>query len=179
MIAKTLENRALSIGGRVLAKPSYLRTTAGLTLIELMVVVIIIGILATIAIPNLMEAQDKAKNANIVAAVNALASNVQISAVDTGGIIPESAYEVEDNGSIKKLINPFTKQPIELIDGIVDPDQDPPGTLGYEPNVTLAQPFRTGIDKEPELEPLVGGFVITGIGIIKGEPAIVSAADNG
>ena len=159
--------------------PVFRRSSSGLTLVELMVVVIIIGILATIAIPNLMEAQDKAKNASVVASVQALASNVQISAVDTGGIIPESAYEVEDNGSLKKLINPFTKEASELIDGVVDPDQDLPGTLGYEPNVTLARPFRAGIDTEPELEPMIGGFVITGLGIVMGEPAIVSAADNG
>ncbi len=160
-------------------KRRYLRSNAGLTLVELMVVVIIIGILATIAIPNLMEAQDKAKNANVIAAVNALASNVQISAVDTAGIIPETAFEVEENGGIKKLTNPFTKQPIDLIDGIADPEQDPPGTLGYEPNVTLARPFRSGLDTDPELEPMIGGFVITGIGIIMGEPAIISAVDNG
>jgi prepilin-type N-terminal cleavage/methylation domain-containing protein len=155
------------------------RSESGLTLVELMVVVIIIGILATIAIPNLMEAQDKAKNANVIASVNALASNIQIAAVDTGGIIPETAYGVEELGGTKKLMNPFTKETVELIDGIVDPEQDLPGTLGYEPNVTLARPFRPGLDSEPELEPMIGGFVITGIGIIKGEPAIVAAMDNG
>lgn len=157
----------------------YRRSDSGLTLVELMVVVVIIGILATIAIPNLMEAQDKAKNANVIAAAQALVSNIQISAVDTGGIIPESSYEVEQLGSIKKLLNPFTKQPAELIDGIVDPDQDFPGTLGYEPNVSLAKPFRAGIDTEPEVEPMVGGFVVTGLGIVRGEPAIVIALDNG
>ncbi|MCE2929602.1 MAG: prepilin-type N-terminal cleavage/methylation domain-containing protein [Candidatus Caenarcaniphilales bacterium] len=155
------------------------RSEAGLTLVELMVVVVIIGILATIAIPNLMEAQDKAKNANVIAAANALTSNIQIAAVDTGGIIPESTYEVEQVGAIKKLLNPFTKQSIELVEGIVDPDQDMPGTLGYEPNVSLAKPFRAGIDKEPELQPMVGGFVVTGLGVVKGEPAIVVALDNG
>ncbi len=155
------------------------RSQSGLTLVELMVVVIIIGILATIAIPNLMEAQDKAKNANVIASAQALTSNIQIAAVDTGGIIPESVYEVEDLGATKKLINPFTKQQVELIEGIVDPDQDFPGTLGYEPNVTLARPFRSGLDKQPELEPMIGGYVVTGLGIIKGEPAIIVALDNG
>jgi prepilin-type N-terminal cleavage/methylation domain-containing protein len=150
-----------------LLRPKFFRSQSGLTLVELMVVVIIIGILATIAIPNLMEAQDKAKNNNVVAAAQALASNVQIAAVDTGGIIPESVYEVEELGAVKKLLNPFTKQPVELIEGVVDPDQDAPGTLGYEPNVTLAKPFRAG------------GFVVTGIGIVKGEPAIIVALDNG
>lgn len=155
------------------------RSNSGLTLVELMVVVIIIGILATIAIPNLMEAQDKAKNANVVAAVQALTSNIQIIAVDTGGIIPESAFDIEDSGATKKLSNPFTKEPVELVDGIVDPEQDFPGTLGYEPNVTLAKPFRAGIDESPEIEPMVGGFVVTGLGIMKGKPAIIAAMDNG
>jgi prepilin-type N-terminal cleavage/methylation domain-containing protein len=155
------------------------RSNQGLTLVELMVVVIIIGILATIAIPNLMEAQDKAKNAQIIASVQALASNIQISSVDTGGIIPESSFDLDELGTTKKIINPFTKEPVELIDGIVDPEQDPPGTLGYEPNVTLAKPFRAGLDEAPELEPMMGAFVVTGIGIVKGKPSIVVALDNG
>ncbi len=155
------------------------RPESGLTLVELMVVVIIIGILATIAIPNLMEAQDKAKNAQVIASVQALASNIQISAVDTGGVIPESSYDVEDLGATRKILNPFTKEPVELIDGLVDPEQDLPGTVGYEPNATLAKPFRAGIDEEPELEPMMGAFVVTGIGIVKGKPSIVVALDNG
>ena len=162
---------------KVLKMP--IRNQSGLTLVELMVVVVIIGILATIAIPNLMEAQDKAKNANVIAAAQALTSNIQIAAVDTGGIIPESVYEVEELGATKKLLNPFNKQPVELIEGTVAPDQDMPGTLGYEPNVTLARPFRAGIDTEPELEPMIGGYVVTGLGIIRGEPAVVVALDNG
>ena len=164
---------------RALSMRFPVRSQSGLTLVELMVVVVIIGILATIAIPNLMEAQDKAKNANVIAAAQALTSNIQIAAVDTGGIIPESVYEVEELGAIKKLLNPFNKQPVDLVEGIVDPDQDLPGTLGYEPNVTLARPFRAGIDTEPELEPMIGGYVVTGLGIIRGEPAVVVALDNG
>lgn len=144
-----------------------------------MVVVIIIGILATIAVPNLMEARDKAKNAIVISQVRALASNVQIMAVDTGGIIPESAYDIEDRGKTKSFVNPWTNEQTELIDGVVDPEQDFPGTLGYEANVTLARPFRSGIDETPELEPMIGGFVITGLGIMNNEPGIVAAVDNG
>ena len=92
-------------------KRSY-RSNQGLTLVELMVVVIIIGILATIAIHNLMEAQDKAKNAQIIASVQALASNIQIASVDTGGIIPESSFDLDELGTTKKIINPFTKEPV-------------------------------------------------------------------
>jgi len=58
----------------------------GFTLIELMVVVVIIGILAAIAIPNFIAMEKRAKEASLKGAMHTLDLALEDYAVNTGGV---------------------------------------------------------------------------------------------
>ncbi len=62
----------------------------GFTLIELMVVVVIIGILAAIAIPNYIALQNRAKEASMKASMHAFQLALQTYGAVTGGTYPNS-----------------------------------------------------------------------------------------
>ncbi|MFB3850363.1 MAG: type II secretion system protein [Acidobacteriota bacterium] len=66
----------------------------GFTLIELLVVVAIIGILASIAIPNLLDAIERSKQKKSVAEIRTMVIAMQTFAVDYGGY-PNSSYNGE------------------------------------------------------------------------------------
>lgn len=157
-------------------KTNNVRNNQGFTLIELLVVVVIIGILITLAVPNLIGAQDRAKNASVNASVQALRANVAISTVDMGGVVPREANEIINEGLGKNLVNPFTNEPIEIIDGL---EADKPGTICYLSDATLAEPFLLGRSKEVITQETIGGFVLVGYGIVMGMPDIIIALDNG
>src|SRR5437867_9356979 len=59
-----------------------MRRESGFTLIELLIVVAIIGIIAAIAIPNLINAIDRGKQKATMAAIRVLGSAVEMYAVD-------------------------------------------------------------------------------------------------
>jgi prepilin-type N-terminal cleavage/methylation domain-containing protein len=68
----------------------------GFTLIELMVVVVIIGILAAIAIPNFVRIVDKAKCASVKANEHTLQVAIEALSIAKEGRYPEGTSDIND-----------------------------------------------------------------------------------
>lgn len=67
------------------------RARRGFTLIELLVVVVIIGILASVALPSFIGAQDKARNASVAANINTIRMALEQFGTDNNGSYPSNS----------------------------------------------------------------------------------------
>ena len=89
-----------------------LRTQKGFTLIELMIVVVIIGILAAIAIPNFIAMQNRAKEGSVKANMHTLQLAAEDYGVQNDGVYAADA-EAAGAAGLGALLpssfkNPFT-----------------------------------------------------------------------
>ena len=135
------------------------RNHAGFSLIELMVVVAIIGTLATIAIPNYVSMQQKARDASVKQVAHAVQMATEDYAVTNGGNRPADGTVFVAAMFPQSVFpkNPFTGAPI-VIGGLNAYSR---GDIGY--GLVLATGIYTiqGFGHSPTAGPAGDGVVIT------------------
>lgn len=96
-------------GGSMEKGKRTIKRRKGFMLLELIIVVAIIGILAAVAIPNLVGMTDEAKVAKIQSDLSTIGTAMEVYHVKKGGAYPANLSVLEgDNGYLKKVPEPPT-----------------------------------------------------------------------
>lgn len=112
----------------------------GFTLIELMIVVVVIGILAAIAIPNFISMQARAREGNVKANMHTLQVAIEDYSIQNDSAYPISAGSVLPDGRTLQDVcpsgvfplNPFTRV-ASIVQWNANPASGNPGELGLNP----------------------------------------------
>lgn len=117
---------------------TVLRDTKGFTLIELMIVVVIIGILAAIAMPNFYAMESRARESSVKANMHSLQLAIEDYAAVNNGLYPLAADIAAVKANMPSGIwptNPFTNVADEAPTWSADPAG--PGRYGVNPSTIL------------------------------------------
>jgi prepilin-type N-terminal cleavage/methylation domain-containing protein len=98
--------------GDALKMPERSNQSKGFTLIELMIVVVIIGLLAAIAIPNFQRLVRRSKDGSVRSNIHVIQTGMEVFAIDNDAVYPQPA----DDAELQSLLpggaypaNPFTR----------------------------------------------------------------------
>ena len=123
-------------------RTARLKASAGFTLIELMIVVLIIGILASIAIPNFIAMQRRAKEGAVKANMHTVQVSMEdFSILNDGKYATSSSSTTPDGRTLSQVCpsgafpsNPFTSAASVVLFN-ANPTAGNPGELGFNPAV--------------------------------------------